>query len=83
MFFRNSNAQSPLLRYNKDGSSTLSYITTGGQIEVFFFLHGSAKQIIQMYQNFIGNPALPPFWSLGWQQASWKYTDQKMVENVI
>jgi hypothetical protein len=47
MFFRNSNAQSPLLRFNDDGTSTLSYITTGGQIEIFFFLHGSAKTIIQ------------------------------------
>jgi hypothetical protein len=47
MFFRNSNAQSPLLRFNDDGTSTLSYITTGGQIEIFFFLHGTAKTIIQ------------------------------------
>lgn len=46
IYFRNSNAQSPLLRFNRDGTSTLSYITTGGMIEAYFFLHGSAKSVI-------------------------------------
>jgi hypothetical protein len=49
MYFRNSNAQSPVLSFNPDGSSILSYITIGGQIEVYFFIHGSAKTIIQQY----------------------------------
>jgi len=31
----------------------------------------------------IGKPALPPFWALGWQQASWTYQDQATVEEVI
>jgi alpha-glucosidase (family GH31 glycosyl hydrolase) len=35
-------------------------------IEVFFFIHGSAKQIIAAYHNVIGKPTLPPFWALGW-----------------
>lgn len=30
MFFRNSNAQSPVLKYTEDGKSTLSYIALGG-----------------------------------------------------
>jgi hypothetical protein len=47
MFFRNSNAQSPVIKYNATtGGSTLSYITTGGQLEIYFFLHGSAKDVI-------------------------------------
>jgi alpha-glucosidase (family GH31 glycosyl hydrolase) len=46
IYFRNSNFQSPVLRYNADGSSTLSYITTGGILDVYFFIHGSAKSII-------------------------------------
>jgi len=28
-------------------------------------------------------PKLPPFWSLGWMQASYKWTDQQMVEDVV
>lgn len=47
IFFRNANAQSPLIKYNINGGTTLSYITTGGQLEIEFFIHGSPKMIIQ------------------------------------
>lgn len=67
MWFRNSNAQSPLIKYdNTTGGSTLSYITTGGLIEIYFFIHGSAKEVIKNYHWAIGRPELPPFWALGW-----------------
>lgn len=66
IFFKNSNAQSPILKHNDGGTSTLSYITLGGAIEIYFFVYGSAKEIIQQYHNIIGAPVLPPFWALGW-----------------
>ena len=28
-------------------------------------------------------PKLPPFWSLGWMQASYKWSDQQTVEDVV
>jgi len=37
LFFRNSNAMTPVIRYNDDGTSTLSFITIGGQLEVMIF----------------------------------------------
>ena len=84
MWFRNSNAQSPLIKFNHTtGGSTLSYITTGGQIEIAFFLHGSAKSIIKMYHNMIGCPELPPFFALGWNQASWAYDTQADIETMV
>jgi len=83
IFFRNSNYQSPTVVFNKDGTSTLSYITTGGNIEAYFFIKGTPKEIIAQYHGVIGKPALPPFWALGWQQASWTYQDQETVEQVI
>lgn len=83
MFFKNSNAQSPLLKFNTDGTSTLSYITTGGIIDIYFFIHGTAKEIIRSYHNVIGNPTLPPFWALGWHQASWKYQTLNDVKTVV
>jgi hypothetical protein len=49
LYFRNTNAQSPVLKHNDDGTSVLSYITVGGQIDVFFFFKGTAKQIINQY----------------------------------
>jgi len=76
LYFRNSNAASPVIRHNKgkangirpvtDWGATISYITTGGDIEIYVFIKGDAKQIIKAYQNFVGKPSLPPFWALGW-----------------
>jgi alpha-glucosidase len=72
-----------VIQYNEDGTSILSYITTGGEIDVYFFLKASAKQIISQYQNLVGLPALPPFWALGWHAASYGYqTLADVDENV-
>ena len=76
IFFRNANAQSPVITNNDTAStSTLTYVTTGGELEMYFFTKGSAKQIIKAYQNMIGKPQLPPFWALGWHAASAGYTN--------
>jgi hypothetical protein len=44
IFFRDSNAQSPVLVFNDNGSSTLSYITTGASLEIYFFFKGTANR---------------------------------------
>jgi len=49
MFFRNANAQSPIITFNKDGTTILSYITIGGNLDINFFFKGTAKQIIANY----------------------------------
>eukprot|EP00347_Sterkiella_histriomuscorum_P014109 403362137 len=84
IYFRNSNAQSPVIKYTDNGQAILSYIAIGGNIEAYFFIHGSAKDIIQQYHNTIGSRInLPPFWALGWQQASQKYNTQQKVLDAI
>lgn len=75
MYFRNTNAASPIITHKYDNitenkNATISYITTGGQIEVFFFLKDNARNVIKAYQNFIGKPSLPPFWALGWHAST-------------
>jgi alpha-glucosidase (family GH31 glycosyl hydrolase) len=83
IYFRNTNAQSPVLVFNDDGSSTLSYITTGGSLDIYFFFKGTAKQIISQYQNMVGLPALPPFWALGWHASSKKYSNMTNFQENI
>lgn len=49
VYFRNTNAASPVIRHNSgkgthgDHGSVISYITTGGEIEMFIFTKGTAK----------------------------------------
>ena len=80
LYFRNSNAMSPVIRYTDEGKSSLSYISTGGEIEMYFFFKGGAKDIIGQYQRLIGTPSLPPFWSLGWHAGAHGYTNQSDVQ---
>jgi alpha-glucosidase (family GH31 glycosyl hydrolase) len=50
LYFRNSNAQTPIIAFNETtGKSKLSFITIGGQLEIYFFIHGSAIDIIKKY----------------------------------
>ena len=83
IYFRNTNAMSPIIRYTDDNKSILSYISTGGTIEIYFMFKGTAKQIISQYQNLIGKPSLPPMWSLGWHASAYAYkTLADVKENI-
>ena len=55
-----------MIQYERDGTARLSYVTTGGNLDVVFFMNGGARDIIQQYHQFIGRPAKVPYWSLGW-----------------
>jgi alpha-glucosidase (family GH31 glycosyl hydrolase) len=83
IYFRNSNAQAPVITFNKDGTSILSYITTGGSLDINFFLRGTAKQIIAAYHNVIGKPALPPLWSFGWQLLTTGLKNETELETFV
>ena len=65
IYFRNTNAQSVVLKFKEEGS-TLSYITTGGSLEFYVMMRGSAKEVIKRYHAIIGFPTLAPLWALGW-----------------
>jgi alpha-glucosidase (family GH31 glycosyl hydrolase) len=74
IYFRNSNAMSPVISYTGTSQSTFSYITTGGNVEMYLILNaGGPKEVIRQYQNIIGKPVLPPLWSLGWHAAAYAY----------
>ena len=71
MYFKNSNFMSPIVTFNADGTSKLTFITLGGVLDVLFFMHGSVSTIVKSYRSYVGGrPTLPPFWALGWQQGN-------------
>jgi hypothetical protein len=43
MFFITPEGQASKIKFNSDGTSTLSCKTNGNDIEVYFFLKGDAK----------------------------------------
>jgi alpha-glucosidase (family GH31 glycosyl hydrolase) len=66
LFFRNSDLMSPIVRYTANNTATLSIISIGGNVEIYFLFKGNARNIIAQYQNLVGKPAMPPAWALGW-----------------
>jgi len=83
LFFYNSNAQEINIKHVSDGKSIITYKTTGGILDVYYFYAGSADEVITNYYNLIGKPSMPPFWGLGFQQSSWLYNNTKDLENVV
>lgn len=43
MFIITPDEQTPMIKFNYDGTSTLTCKTNGNDIEVYFFLKGDAK----------------------------------------
>ncbi len=73
MWFRSSNPQSAVISFTEDGKTILQYNAIGGDIEIHFIFYGTPEFVVKTYHEQIGRPGLPPFWALGWHQASNKY----------
>uniref|UniRef100_A0AC34R2N3 Uncharacterized protein n=1 Tax=Panagrolaimus sp. JU765 TaxID=591449 RepID=A0AC34R2N3_9BILA len=75
----NSNAQEVTL----GPAPHLTYRTIGGQLEFFFFPGPTPEAVIQQYQQVVGRPYLPPYWSLGFQICRWGYTGTADIMAVV
>lgn len=83
ILFYNSNPQQVTIRFSKSGKSLITYKTIGGILDIYYIMPNTADEVIRKYNNLIGRPALPPFWSLGFHQCSWAYnTTKNLVETV-
>eukprot|EP01022_Parablepharisma_sp_SALTPOND_P016898 TRINITY_DN258_c0_g1_i10.p1 TRINITY_DN258_c0_g1~~TRINITY_DN258_c0_g1_i10.p1 ORF type:complete len:1857 (-),score=98.26 TRINITY_DN258_c0_g1_i10:7872-13442(-) len=67
VFAYNSNGQTIQINsYDpKHSRAVISHKFMGGIVSLFFIAPGTAEQVLKTYTNLIGNPSLPPMWSLG------------------
>ncbi|ELU08739.1 hypothetical protein CAPTEDRAFT_110115, partial [Capitella teleta] len=52
----------------------LIYRTTGGLLDIYFFLGPQPELAVQQYVSTVGLPMMVPYWSLGYQLSSFGYT---------
>ncbi|ELU05446.1 hypothetical protein CAPTEDRAFT_63978, partial [Capitella teleta] len=52
----------------------LTYRTTGGLLDIYFFLGPQPELAVQQYVSTVGLPMMVPYWSLGYQLSSFGYT---------
>ncbi|CAF0855937.1 unnamed protein product, partial [Adineta ricciae] len=62
---------------------SITYLTTGGIIDLYLFTGPTATDVIQQYWDVIGKPTLPPYWSLGFHLCRYDYHTIDNLRNVI
>ncbi|VDL71127.1 unnamed protein product [Nippostrongylus brasiliensis] len=75
----NSNAQ----EVTTTPGPALIYRTIGGNLDLYFFPGPSPTEVIQQYMDLIGKPALPAYWSLGYQLSRYYYDNLDEMKRVI
>ena len=64
-------------------TNALIYRTIGGVLDFYFFLGPRPEGVIQQYQEVIGQPHMPPYWSLGFHNCRYGYPNVETLEEVV
>ncbi|KAK2496039.1 hypothetical protein MC885_013513, partial [Smutsia gigantea] len=79
VFLMNSNAMEIFIQ----PTPIVTYRVIGGILDFYIFLGDTPEQVVQQYQELIGRPAMPPYWSLGFQLSRWNYKTLDVVKEVV
>ncbi|XP_051499825.1 maltase-glucoamylase-like isoform X2 [Apus apus] len=79
VFLMNSNA----MEFSVQPAPAVTYRTIGGILDFYIFLGDSPEEVVQEYVQFIGLPALPSYWSLGFHLSRYDYGSLEEVKVVV
>lgn len=79
VFLMNSNAMEVFIQ----PTPIVTYRVIGGILDFYIFLGDTPEQVVQQYQELIGRPAMPSYWSLGFQLSRWNYGSLDVVKEVV
>ncbi|XP_065509451.1 maltase-glucoamylase-like [Caloenas nicobarica] len=79
VFLMNSNA----MEFALQPTPAVTYRTIGGILDFYVFLGDTPEQVVQEYVTFIGLPALPSYWALGFQLSRYGYESLEEVKAVV
>ncbi|CAL1275540.1 unnamed protein product, partial [Larinioides sclopetarius] len=79
VLFLNSNAMEVVLL----PAPGITFRTTGGIIDMFFFVGTDPESVVNLYTSLIGRPMLPPYWALGFQLCRWGYNSTENLKAVV
>uniref|UniRef100_A0A674JV52 Maltase n=1 Tax=Terrapene triunguis TaxID=2587831 RepID=A0A674JV52_9SAUR len=77
VFLMNSNA----MEFALQPAPAATYRTTGGILDFYVFLGDTPEQVVQEY--LVGMPAMPSYWSLGFQLSRWNYISLDELKVVV
>ncbi|KAJ8251633.1 hypothetical protein GJAV_G00223460 [Gymnothorax javanicus] len=79
VFLRNSNAMEVALQ----PTPALTWVTIGGVLDLYVFLGPDPQSVVRQYQQVIGYPMMPPYWSLGFHLCRWGYPTTNATRAVV
>ncbi|ELK15857.1 Sucrase-isomaltase, intestinal [Pteropus alecto] len=79
VFLMNSNAMEIFIQ----PTPVVTYRVTGGILDFYIFLGNTPEQVVQQYQELIGRPTMPAYWSLGFQLSRWNYSSLDILKEVV
>ncbi|XP_028904587.1 sucrase-isomaltase, intestinal [Ornithorhynchus anatinus] len=79
VFLMNSNAMEIFIQ----PTPIITYRVIGGILDFYIFLGDTPEQVVKEYLEFIGRPAMPAYWSLGFQLSRWDYGSLNEVKAVV
>lgn len=81
-FYHSSYAMDVAINWNQ-----MEFIAIGGNLDFFFYMGPTPKDVVKQHQDVIGKPMMPPFWALGYHQSRWGYKTidetAEVVENYL
>lgn len=54
-----------------------------GVLDFYFYAGTSPDDVVQLHQEVVGRPAMPPYWALGFHQCRYGYKDLQEVKDVV
>ena len=78
MMLLNSNGMDITLK-----SDRLKYQVIGGVLDLYIFNGPTPEQVIQQYTHVVGRPTMMPYWSLGFHNCRWGYSNLQEVKEVV
>nr|XP_004558392.2 lysosomal alpha-glucosidase [Maylandia zebra] len=78
VFLLNSNAIEVILQ----PTPALTWVSTGGILDLYIFLGPDPQSVIRQYLQIIGYPMMPSYWSLGFHLCRWGYTTTNTTRKV-
>ncbi|KRY23902.1 Sucrase-isomaltase, intestinal, partial [Trichinella patagoniensis] len=75
----NSNAMEVWLQ----PTPAVTWRTVGGVLDFYIFAGPSPKNVVEQLTSVVGRPAMPPYWSLGFQLSRWGYRGTSQIWNLV
>lgn len=67
----------------QSASPAVNFRTTGGVLDFYVVLGPTPEEVTKQYLDLIGQPFLPPYWSLGFQLSRWGYNSLDAMKAAI